>query len=442
MSGAADKAHMRRLFQRLAIPATIGSISVPFVGFVDTLAIGRLGDPNLIAGVAIGAVIFNMVFVVFNFLRTSTLGLVAQATGANDSSEELRIVLRSGAIALVCALALLASQNIVEKAGLYAMGAQGGVLDAAKSYFGIRIWSGPFLLINYVIFGWMMGKGMAPTALMLGLSHNVVNILACILFAMDLGLGVAGVAIAAVLSELFVTIVGLAIAAHSLGWPVSGIRIRDLSDSTKVGKIIAINRDILIRSLALFLCGAIFMRYGASYGAVVLAANAVLFQIFQITGGLLDGVSAAAEQMSGHSIGARSKKLFDETVRLAMRWGGLLAIMCSLFLMLAIDEIVRFLTSSREVQEAAARYSWWAALAPLAAVTAYQMDGIFVGATWSQAMRNAMLLSALLYLMLLIPLNMAFQNHGLWMAFLGFLSARSAIFLWSMRRLARSTFGQ
>ncbi len=442
MSGAMDRANARRQFQRLAVPATIASISVPLVGFIDTLAIGQLGDANLIAGVAIGSVIFNLLFVVFNFLRTSTLGLVAQATGAGNFSEELRTVLRSGAIALACALVLVASRGIVEDFGLRAMGAQGGVLDAAARYFEIRIWSGPFLLVNYVIFGWMMGKGMAPTALMLGLMHNLVNILASLYFVLGLGFGVAGVATATVLSEVFVTLVGITIIARSLGWPPSGVRLRDLSDPLEVRRIIAINRDILIRSLALFICSAIFTRYGAAYGAIVLAANAVLLQIFQITGGLLDGIASAAEQMSGHAVGARSRRLFDETVRLAMRWGGLLAILCSLFLTLTIDDIVRLLTSSPQVQETAAVYSGWAALGPLAAVVAYQMDGIFVGATWSRAMRNAMLISALLFLLLLIPLNIAFANHGLWLAFLGFLSARSAIFLWSMRRLARITFGQ
>lgn len=426
-----------RTMLRLALPATVASVSVPLVGVVNTAVVGSLGDANLIGGVAIAAIVFNVVFFTLNFFRSAVVGLTAQALGANDHAEVNAVVLRGCAIALATGLLLLALGPMIGTAGLAAMGATGEVGDAASTYFDIRILSAPFLLVHYVVLGWVLGKGEAFLALLLEAVLNGTNIVLSVHLGLSLSLGVEGVALATVYSEILAAVVGLAIVALRLTANPRP-RVSQVFDGARIRRMLSLNVDIMVRSLTLFLITAIFTRQGAQFGAAVLAANAILLGMYQFSGAFLDGISTAAEQMSGRAVGAQNLSAFKRTVAMALTASGGVAVVLSLTLLAAGPAFVELMTASDDVRAVARAYLPWVSAAPLCIAVAFQMDGIFIGATWSRDIRNMMLLSAAVFVGMLVALPST--NHALWAAYLSFLLARSVFFYARMRTLTPRTF--
>jgi MATE family multidrug resistance protein len=426
-----------RTMLRLALPATVASVSVPLVGIVNTAVIGSLGDASLIGGVAIATIVFNVVFFTLNFFRSGVVGLTAQALGELDRVEVGAVVLRGCAIAFATGLLLLALGPMIGAVGLGAMGATGEVGAAASTYFDIRILSAPFLLVHYVVLGWVLGRGEAFLALLLEAVLNGTNIVLSIHLALSLSLGVEGVALATVYSEILAAGLGLAIVALKLK---AGSRphFRQVLDGARIRRMLSLNVDIMVRSLTLFLVTAIFTRQGTQFGAAVLAANAILLSMFQFAGAFLDGIATAAEQMSGRAVGAQNLSAFRRTVAMALAASAGVAIMLSLTLVVAGPSFLYLMTASDDVRAVARDYLLWVAAAPLLIAVAFQMDGIFIGATWSRDIRNMMLLSAAVFIGLLVLLPAT--NHALWAAYLGFLGARSALFYARIRSLTPGTF--
>lgn len=426
-----------RTLLRLALPATVAAVSVPLVGVVNTAVVGSLGDASLIGGVAIATIVFNVVFFTLNFFRSGVVGLTAQALGELDHTEVNAVVLRGSAIASLTGLLLLALGPLIGAVGLGAMGATGDVRAAASTYFDVRMLSAPFLLVHYVVLGWLLGRGEALLALFLETVLNGTNIALSIHLALSLSLGVKGVALATVYSEILAAGVGLAIVVQRLTVSPRP-RLDQVFDGARIRRMISLNADIMVRSLTLFLVTAIFTRQGAHFGPVVLAANAILLSMYQFSGAFLDGISTAAEQMSGRAVGAQNLLSFRLTVTMALAASAGVAVVLSLTLIAAGPSFVDLMTVSSDVRAVAREYLPWVAAAPLFIAVAFQMDGIFIGATWSRDIRNMMLLSAAVFIGLLAALPTG--NHSLWAAYLGFLLARSAFFYARMRILTPATF--
>jgi MATE family multidrug resistance protein len=211
-------------------------------------------------------------------------------------------------------------------------------------------------------------------------------------------------------------------------------------DRTAFMRMIALNRDILVRSFALLFAFAVFTSRSAAAGDIVLAANEILMNLVVLAAYFLDGLAAAAEQLAGRAIGARFRPAFDRVVRLTIGWGYAVAIFLSLLLLLCGGAAVDLMTTSQPVRSAARGVLVWAALFPAAGTLAYQMDGIFIGATWSTDMRNAMLASVAVYLVAGMLLGTWFGIVGWWMALLIFLLVRGFSLLWLERLRVRSAF--
>jgi MATE family multidrug resistance protein len=211
-------------------------------------------------------------------------------------------------------------------------------------------------------------------------------------------------------------------------------------ERTGFARLLGVNRDIMIRSFTLLFAFAFFTRQGAQFGPVILAANAVLMHFFLVAGYFLDGFATAAEQLAGRAVGARFRPAFERVVRLTTVWGFGTAAALSLFYLALGPGFIDLMTTAADVRATARDYLAWAILTPIAGVIAFQMDGVFIGATWSRDMRNMMLLSLLIYIAAWAALTPLFGNHGLWLALLIFLSARSVTFHWRMRRLLPRTF--
>ena len=412
----------------IAVPMTLAFVTTPLLGLVDTAVVGRLGVAAQMGGLAVGAIVFDVVFTSMNFMRAGTTGLVAQAFGAQDAPEQAAVVARALVLALVLGLAALLFADPILAAGLYFVAPEAAVAEAVALYFGIRILAAPLTLANYVLLGWALGVARAGLGLALQVVLNGVNIALSLWLGLGLGWGIAGVAWATVIAEGIALVAGLgALAFHLHGTALPAAR--QLWQRAAFGRLFALNRDILIRSFCLIGTFFAFTATGARFGTDVLAANAVLMNFFMVAGFFLDGLATAAEQLAGRAVGARWRPAFDASVRLSLLWGVVLGGALSLLFLLAGPILIDALTTNDAVRETARLYLPWAAATAVVGAVAFQMDGVYIGATWSREMRDWMLVSTALFVFVAWLAHDALGNHGLWLALLVFLGARGLTLL-------------
>jgi len=428
-----------RLVLTIAIPMMLAYLTTPLLGLVDTAVVGQFGDAALLGGLAAGAIIFDVVFTTFNFLRSGTTGLVAQAFGRDDSLEQRAVFWRAAAIAVVAGVVLILLAPLIASAGEWFMGAEPRVTQAMDIYIRIRLLSAPASLLNYAILGYFLGRGEASRGLMLQLLLNGVNIVLSIWFGLHLGWGVEGVAWGTVCGEVVATLVGLAVILRRFH-PMPDMPWRRTFSSAAMRRMLALNGDIMIRSFVLMGAFTLFTRQGAQLGTLTLAANAVLMHFFLVAGYFLDGFATAAEQLAGRAVGARYLPAFQRAVRLTLIWGFAMAGAVTIIVLLFGDQLVAVITTAADVRAEASAYLPWAALTAVSGVLAFQMDGVFIGATWSRDMRNMMLLSFAAFVAALLLLGHYFGNHGLWAALHVFLITRGLSLLAAMPRSVRATF--
>lgn len=423
----------------ITVPVMLASLTTPLLGLVDTAVVGQLGDPHLLGGLAIGALVFDFLFSTMNFLRSGTTGLVAQAMGRHDNVEQQAVFWRAIGIALLAGALFIAATPLILTATLTFMNPDKAVADAMSTYVSIRLLSSPMALGNFVVLGLLLGQGKAMQGLYLQFLLNGVNIVMTIWLGLVLGWGVTGIAWGTLLGESIALIVGLAIVYRQFRAVPNPSRARVL-DMHEIRRMFTVNRDIMLRSFFLLIAYAYFTRAGTSIGAITLATNAVLLNFLLISGNLIDGVTTAAEQISGRAVGAHYRPAFDRGIKLSFLWGLVLASLMALFFLVYGDAIVAILIKSPEVQAMAAIYMPWAALAPVVGLLAFHMDGVFIGATWSRDMRNMMILSLAGYFAAYFILPRYFGNHGLWLALHLFLGLRGLSLLYILPRRARVQF--
>lgn len=429
-----------RMVLAIAVPMTLAFLTTPLLGLVDTAVVGRLGDAALIGGLAMAAILFDLVFTTFNFLRSSTTGLVAQAMGRGDSTEEQAVFWRSLMISVAAGLAIIAATPLLLTVGLPLLGAEGEVAAAASTYLVIRALSAPAALANYAILGYVLGRGMGGTGLFLQTVINGTNIVLSIWLGLGLDFGLKGVAAATVMAEITGCAVGFWIIHHRFDRHDSPSWHR-IIDRSSIMKLMALNGDIMIRSFALVAAFAWFTRMGAGFGETTLAANAILMNFFMVAGYYLDGFATAAEQIAGRAIGARNRPAFAKAVKLTLVWGFALAGFTTVFFLLFGATVVEWMTTLQSVRQEAGTYLVWAALTAVAGVLAFEMDGVYIGATWSRDMRNMMLLSLALFIILSLALTEALGNQGLWISLNVFLAARGFTLLAILPRRMDRAFG-
>ncbi len=403
----------------------VANLTTPLIGIVATFAIGRLADATLLGGVAITSVIFDCLFWLFAFLRMSTVAFTAQALGAGDDEEVRALLVRGLIIAGIAGCGLIVLQVPLAAILLDAMGGSEGVTQAARIYFAIRIWSAPMALANYVVLGWLVGQARAGLALAVQIAINLVNMAATVALVLGLDAGIAGAAAAAVVAEAVGLVLGILIARRLTHEPLNVPRAA-LFDREKLVRMLTVNRDIMIRTAALITAFLFFAAQGARSGDVVLAGNAVLNNFFLVSAFFLDGLANAAQQLCGIAYGARDRAAFSGAVRLVTLWGFGFALAVSAAFAFSGPWLIRTMTASKDVQQVALDYLWFAVVSPLLAVFAFTYDGIFIGATWAREMRNLMVLSLMIFLATWFMLR-SFGNAGLWAAMLSLYAARGGL---------------
>jgi MATE family multidrug resistance protein len=422
----------------IAGPAMIANLTTPLIGIVSTTAIGRLGDATLLGGVAMASVLFDCMFWLFAFLRMSTVAFTAQSLGAGETSELRAILVRGFIVAALIGTGLIVLQIPLATVLLGAMGGSEGVTRAAKTYFTIRIWSAPLALGNYVVLGWLIGQARARLALGTQISINLINMAATVLLVLVFDFGIAGAAIAALIAEAAGLLLGVVIARRLQGQ--LAVARATLLDRAKLMRMLAVNRDIMIRTASLIAAFLFFTAQGARAGDMTLAANAVLNNFLLISAFFLDGLANAAEQLCGRAYGARNKPAFAGAVRLVLIWGFGFAVAVAAAFALFGAWFIDIMSANTEVQRIARDYLPFVVFAPLLGVFAFAYDGVYIGATWARDMRNLMVLSLLVFLAAWFALR-PFGNAGLWSALLAHYAARGGLEALRYPVLLRKSFG-
>jgi MATE family multidrug resistance protein len=415
----------------------LSNLSVPLVALVDSAVIGHLPHAHQLAAVAVGSSLFTLLVWTVGFLRMGTTGFSAQAAGRNDGGA-LRQVLLQGLILGVLLAALLISVAIpLSDAALGLMNPSAQLDELARSYLHIRLFGLPATLTTYALVGWLLGTQNARGPLAILLTTNLLNVALDLLFVLGLHWGVAGAAWGSVIAEWSGALLGLYLARRALRAYTGTLNWTALSRWLNWRPLLAVNRDIFIRTLALQAVFFLITVQGARLGDATVAANALLLNGLLLTAHALDGLAHALEALCGHALGARDRNALRRTLIVAGGWSLLASLGFALFFLLGGHWFISLQTNIEVVREAAFTSLPYLALLPLIAVWSYLLDGLFIGATRAREMRDAMLLALLLSL----PLAWALQplgNQGLWLAFLAFMGLRSLCLVSYAYRLTRT----
>ena len=424
----------------MAWPIVLANSSVPLLGLADTAVIGHAGSVTDLGAIALGALIFNFVYWGFGFLRMGTTGFVAQAAGAQDQAEVRATVARALVLAITIGVGLVLLQVPIARASLWLLGASEAVEDTAETYFMIRIWGAPASLCLFALMGCFVGLGQSKTLLKIQLFLNGLNIALDLWFAGVLGWGAEGIALGTVIAEWTSLFLALFLARRLLRemhsdveefWPWSRIK-----DAEKLILTLTANANILVRTLILVSSFALFTNQAAKFGDTVLAANHILLQIVGFSAYFLDGYAFVAEAVVGKAIGARRRVVFDAAVVRSTQLAAATALVLSLTAYFLGAQIIAGLTNHESVRSLAIQYQPYAAIYILCSFGAFQLDGIYIGATRTREMRNAAVLSMGVFLIALWC-GSAEGYRGLWIAFIAYVVARALglmIFYPSLRR--------
>lgn len=418
---------------RLALPMILSNITVPLLGLVDTAVIGHLDSAVYLGGVAVGATATSFLFMLLLFLRMSTTGLTSQAFGAKDPQGLARALVQPLLVAFSVGIAIVLLRGPLIDLALYVVGGSDAVLEQARRFLEIRWLSAPASLANLVLLGWLLGVQYARAPVILLVVGNVLNIALDLWLVMGLHLNVRGAALATMSAEYATLLVGLLMVAKVLR--LRGISVALLKNAWRgnIRRLLALNRDIMLRSLLLQLCFGALTVYGARLGGDIVAINAVLMTMLTFTAYALDGFAYAVEAHSGQAYGARDGSQLTQVWKAAIRQSGLVALAFALVYALCGEQIIALLTSLPELQQLADRYLVWQMILPVVGVWCYLLDGMFIGATRGAEMRNSMAVAALGFGLTLLSVPYL-GNHGLWLSLTVFLALRGLSLAWIWHR--------
>ena len=407
----------------IALPIVISNATVPILGAVDTGVIGQLGGAAPIGAVGIGAIILGALYWIFGFLRMGTVGLTSQALGGGDAQEVRALFFRSIGTGVLAGMAFITFQIPIFAGAFWIAPASEEVEGLARAYMSIRVWSAPAAIAIYGLSGWLIAQERTRAVLMVQLFMNVTNIILDFWFVLGLGLGVEGVAVATLIAEWS----GLGLGLYLCRQVFRGLALslwQQIVNRRRLIHMMQVNGDILIRSVLLQAGFVSFLFFGAELGDVTLAANQVLLQFVYLASYAMDGFVFAAESLVGQAMGARAVAQLRRGASVTAVWAFGSALVLAAGFWIVGPFVIDVMAKDPAVQEAARLYLPHMVAAPLLGALAWMLDGVFIGATRTQDMRNMMILSFLGYCGLVLLLLPSFGNHGLWMAMNGFFILR------------------
>lgn len=412
---------MNKQILHIALPSIISNITVPLLALVDTTIVGHLGSASYIAAIALGGMIFNMIYWLFNFLRMGTGGLTAQAYGASQHQATSYILLRSLTIAGGIALTLLLLQRPIFQVTFHFVTATTEVRSLASIYFNILIWGAPAMLALYSFTGWFLGMQNARIPMCIAITQNVVNIAVSTLLVFGCHLKIEGVALGTLISQY--TALLLAVIFCLTKFDVKQhFELKAILDINTLKRFFQVNRDIFLRTLCLIAVTTYFTSAGSTQGELTLAANTLLMQFFIIFSYFMDGFAYAGEALGGRYFGAHDRLNFQRVTRCLFAWGGALSVLFFFIYFLSGTSLLHLLTDDSQVINRAQQYLPIVYFIPLISFAAFLFDGLYIGTTATRYMLISMFCASAAFFVLINVCTLS--NTLLWLAFLVYLGGR------------------
>ena len=426
---------VKRRILALAVPSIISNITVPLLGLVDVAIVGHIGDASYIGAIAVGSMLFNVIYWLFGFLRMGTSGMTSQALGRRDFAEVMRLLVRSLSIGVGIGLLFFVFQRAIIGGGLWAMKPESDVVALAQRYCYVCIWGAPAVLGLYGFTGWYIGMQNTRIPMVVSITQNVVNIVASLVLVFVCHLTVEGVALGTVIAQwwgFLMAVVLNRLYYHRLYRYDFRLHLFALEP---LKRFFSLNRDIFLRTVCLVAVNLFFTAAGSRESTLVLAVNTLLMTLFTLFSYFMDGFAYAAEALSGKYYGAGNVGAFREVVRQVFVFGGVVAVAFTLLYMIGGERFLGLLTSDGQVIAASGDYFGWAVLIPLAGMAAFIFDGIFVGITQSKSMLASTAIASAVFFVLFFGLHDWMGNHALWLSFLTYLMVRGIVLYVVFRKM-------
>ena len=425
---------------QIAIPSIISNITVPLLGLVDVTITGHLGNVAYIGAIAVGGMLFNMIYWIFGFLRMGTGGMTSQAYGSRNDNECRNILLRSLGISILLATILIMLQTLIVSIAFLFIDTSPEVKKYASEYFHICIWGAPAVLGLYSFTGWFLGMQNSRYPMYIAITQNVINIAASLFFVKEMGMKIEGVAYGTLIAQyaglMMAIILGLKYTKRYT-WNISAAHIFNRKSMSVFFKV---NRDIFFRTLCIVAVTVFFTSSGATYGDTTLAVNTLLMQMFTIFSYIMDGFAYAGEALVGKHVGSRDNRLLRLTVRHLIYWGTGVALFFTLLYIIGGKDFLQLLTDDMNVINNSSQYYYWVLAIPFAGFMAFILDGICIGATATGIMLRSIFVATIAFFSTYYISDSTMGNHSLWMAFIVYLFVRGSVQAILTYRLIQSDF--
>ena len=416
----------RKILQ-LALPSIVSNITVPLLGLCDVTIMGHVGGAAHIGAITVGSMVFNVMYWLFGFLRMGTSGLTAQAWGGRHLTDVTAMLWRGLGVGIGLGLLIVVLQVPIGRLAFWLMQPTDEVVRLCTPYYYIGIWGAPAVLGLYALTGWFIGMQNTRTPMLIAIAQNVANIALSLLLVVGLEMGVEGVAIGTVTAQWLGFLTALLLLLSRYGKLLRRHRAGLRSMFSRLGHFFRLNLDIFMRTVCLVAVNLYFTSAGAAQGALILAANALLMQLFMLFSYVMDGFAYAGEALAGRYYGAGNDAMLRHTVKRLFRWGVGVAVVFTLLYGLGGEAFLSLLTTDDRVTATARTFLPWAVLIPAAGMAAFVWDGVFIGLTATRDMLVACLVASVVFFAVCLSLFTAMGNHALWLALLLYLALRGIV---------------
>ena len=411
---------------KLSIPIFFANLAVPMVGIIDTALMGNLGNLSYLSATSVAANLFSMIFWSFGFLRMGTVGMVSQANGRNDYSEILNIVIRNLLFVTLISIIIILLQNFILNLSLKIFDLSETTRDLYEQYFRIRVYSAPGELTLYIITGLFVGLQKTKISSFAVGFFSLLNILVSIVLVTIFDLNIKGVAYGTLFSALITSSIFLIYMFYYLSKHTKiKINLKQILNFSKIKNIFNINLNIFIRTILLTFSFLWFTYLGTQIGEDYVAANAILINLVFLSAFILDAYAFSTEGIVGYSLGKKDLSLFKNIVKNSFILSSISGLIISIIYFFAYEHVINLMSDLEEIRELSSSYVIWLIILPLISSFCYQFDGIFIGASQTKELRNAMVFSVLSYLIISIILTKLLFNTGIWISLCIFMILRA-----------------
>ena len=421
---------------KLSIPIFFANLAVPLVGIIDTSLMGNLEELSYLSATSIAANLFSMIFWSFGFLRMGTVGLVSHAYGQNNHNEIINIILRNLLFVLFLSLILFITQNLILLLSLKIFNLSNNSTELFIEYFKIRIYSAPGELTLYIITGLFIGLQKTKISSLAVGFFSILNIVLSIIFVTKYDLNIKGVAYGTLLSAMTTSIVFLIYTYYYLSkFSKIKISISDLLNLNRIKDIFNINVNIFIRTILLTFSFLWFTYLGTQIGEEFVAANAILINLVFLSAFILDAYAFSTEGIVGFSLGKKDLKLFKSIIKNSFILSSFTGLIISTLYFFIHKHVIFLMSDIYSIRIISLEYSIWLIIIPFISSFCYQFDGIFIGASQTKELRNAMLFSVFFYIVFSIALTNQYSNTGIWISLCIFMILRAFSLFYYLSRI-------